>query len=57
MADKTQSEDAGKRFEAYGWDVVTINGHEIQLFADVCICVMQCFRINNTFSIPLFLPI
>ncbi len=29
MADKTQSEDTAKRFEAYGFDVVTIDGHEM----------------------------
>ncbi|KAJ1563228.1 hypothetical protein HK405_015005 [Cladochytrium tenue] len=34
MASKTQSENTGKRFEAYGWDVVTVNGHDIQAFAD-----------------------
>ncbi|KAJ3310212.1 hypothetical protein HDU76_003424 [Blyttiomyces sp. JEL0837] len=34
MASKTQSEDTGKRYEAYGWDVVTINGHDMQTFAD-----------------------
>ena len=30
MADKTQSEDTAKRFEAYGFDVVTIDGHEMR---------------------------
>tara|TARA_B100001248_G_C27399840_1_gene469200 strand:+ start:2442 stop:4445 length:2004 start_codon:yes stop_codon:yes gene_type:complete len=29
MADKTQSEDTAKRFEAYGFDVVTIDGHNM----------------------------
>eukprot|EP00968_Pinguiococcus_pyrenoidosus_P022284 scaffold3115_cov234-Pinguiococcus_pyrenoidosus.AAC.5 len=29
MADFTQSEDVAKRFEAYGWDVVTIDGHDL----------------------------
>jgi transketolase len=29
MAEVTQSEDTGKRFEAYGWDVVTIDGHDL----------------------------
>merc|ERR1719316_10400 len=29
MADFTQSEDFEKRFEAYGWDVVTIDGHDL----------------------------
>lgn len=29
MAVKTQSEDTGKRFAAYGWDVVTIDGHDL----------------------------
>ena len=29
MADFTQSEDVGARFEAYGWDVVTIDGHDL----------------------------
>jgi len=28
MAEVTQSEDTGKRFEAMGWDVVTIDGHD-----------------------------
>lgn len=34
MAKVTQSEDTGKRFEAYGFDVVTIDGHDLQAFAD-----------------------
>jgi transketolase len=29
MADKTQSEDVGMRYKAYGWDVVQINGHDM----------------------------
>lgn len=29
MAEVTQSEDTAKRFEAYGFDVVTIDGHDI----------------------------
>ncbi len=29
-ADKTQSEDTAKRFEAYGFDVVTIDGQDMQ---------------------------
>lgn len=29
MAKVTQSEDTGKRFEAYGFDVVTVDGHDI----------------------------
>jgi len=29
MADYTQSEDVGKRFDAYGWDVTTIDGHDL----------------------------
>ncbi|MGF1529817.1 MAG: transketolase [Puniceicoccaceae bacterium] len=29
MADKTQSEDTAARFTAYGWDVVTIDGHDL----------------------------
>lgn len=33
MADRSQSENAAKRFEAYGWDVVTIDGHDMQAFA------------------------
>ncbi len=28
MAKQTQSEDAAKKFEALGWDVVTIDGHD-----------------------------
>jgi transketolase len=28
MAEVTQSEDTGKRFEAMGWDAVTIDGHD-----------------------------
>ena len=33
MADVTQSEDTGKRFEAYGFDVVTLDGHDMEAFA------------------------
>ena len=29
MAEVTQSEDTGKRFEAYGFDVTTIDGHDL----------------------------
>jgi len=29
MADYTQSEDVGARYEAIGWDVVTIDGHDL----------------------------
>jgi transketolase len=32
MAKETQSLDAAKRFEALGWDVVTIDGHEMDAF-------------------------
>ena len=28
MAEKSQSEDTSKRYEALGWDVVTIDGHD-----------------------------
>ena len=34
MADKTQSEDTAKRFEAYGFDVVTIDGHKMTAFLE-----------------------
>jgi len=30
MAEYTQSEDTAARYEAYGWEVVTIDGHDIQ---------------------------
>lgn len=33
MADRSQSEDTAKRFDAYGWDVVTIDGHDMEAFA------------------------
>ncbi|KAJ3294146.1 hypothetical protein HDU79_011406 [Rhizoclosmatium sp. JEL0117] len=33
MADKTQSEDTGARFRAYGWDVVQVHGHDHEAFA------------------------
>lgn len=32
MADVTQSEDTAKRYEAYGFDVVTIDGHDLDAF-------------------------
>ncbi len=34
MASVTQSEDTGKRFEAYGFDVQKIDGHNMQQFLD-----------------------
>ena len=30
MASFTQSEDVGARFEAYGWEVITIDGHDLE---------------------------
>ncbi len=33
MASLTQSEDTGKRFAAYGFDVVTVDGHDMVAFA------------------------
>ncbi len=32
MAEVTQSENTAKRFEAYGFDVVTVNGHDMAAF-------------------------
>jgi transketolase len=32
MAKATQSEDTGRRFEAYGWDVQTIDGNDMEAF-------------------------
>jgi transketolase len=32
MAKETQSEDTGKRFEAIGFDVQTVDGHELEAF-------------------------
>jgi len=32
MADASQSEDAGKRFEAIGWNVQTVDGHDCTAF-------------------------
>ncbi len=32
MADKTQSEDTAARYQAYGWDVETIDGHDMDAF-------------------------
>jgi len=34
MAAETQSEDTAKRYEAYGFDVYEVDGHDIQAFAD-----------------------
>lgn len=35
MAEFTMSEDTAKRYEAYGWDVVTIDGHDLDAVAKV----------------------
>lgn len=34
MADASQSEDTARRYEAYGFDVVTVDGHDLVAFAD-----------------------
>ena len=34
MADKTQSENIQQRFEAYGWEVTQIDGHDIKAIDD-----------------------
>ena len=34
MASATQSEDTGKRFEAYGFDVQTVDGHDMRAFLE-----------------------
>jgi transketolase len=33
MANASQSEDAGKRYEAYGWHVQTVDGHDMSAIA------------------------
>jgi transketolase len=33
MADKSQSEDVGMRFKAYGFDVVNIDGHDFEMIS------------------------
>ncbi len=33
MAKETQSQDTAKHFEALGWDVQTVDGHELHAFA------------------------
>lgn len=33
MAEKSQSEDTAKRYEALGWDVTTIDGHDLDAIA------------------------
>jgi transketolase len=33
MANASQSEDAGKRYEAYGWHVQTVDGHDMAAVA------------------------
>lgn len=33
MASRSQSEDTPQRFAAYGWDVVTVDGHDMEAFA------------------------
>ena len=33
MAVKTQSEDTAMRYQAYGWDVVTVDGHDLAALA------------------------
>jgi len=44
MAEVTQSEDTGKRFEAMGWDVVTIDGHD---FASIHAAIVQAKANDN----------
>lgn len=35
MAEFTMSEDTAKRYEAYGWDVVTVDGHDMSAVSQV----------------------
>lgn len=42
-ASATQSEDAAKRFEAYGWEVQTVDGHDIT----AVVCAVQHAKIQN----------
>ena len=42
MAEYTQSEDTAARYEAYGWEVVTIDGHDIGIIRPVYVMV-QCW--------------
>ena len=44
MAKVTQSEDTGKKFEAMGWDVVTIDGHD---FGAIAAAVARAKEDNN----------
>ncbi|MDG2123632.1 MAG: transketolase C-terminal domain-containing protein, partial [Verrucomicrobiales bacterium] len=44
MADRTQSEDVGARYEAYGFDVVTLDGHDL---VSVASAIATAKRNNN----------
>lgn len=35
MAEFTMSEDTAKRYESYGWDVVTVDGHDLDAVSKV----------------------
>lgn len=39
MAEFTMSEDTAKRYESYGWDVVTVDGHDLAAVAKVRNCL------------------
>jgi len=43
MAIKSQSEDTALRFQSYGWDVVTINGHDL----DAVKTALESAKSNN----------
>ena len=36
MAEFTMSEDTAMRYKSYGWDVVTVDGHDLEAVAKVC---------------------
>lgn len=42
MAEFTMSEDTAMRYKSYGWDVVTVDGHDLDAVAKVGWVVFFC---------------
>lgn len=47
MAEFTMSEDTAMRYKSYGWDVVTVDGHDLDAVAKVGWAVFFCVECDG----------